>query len=246
MAAPAQASKRNRNRPNGLNHSRAVGEGPLRRRDRGRLAKKQIQFGLIAGSLYGDGPKPIDPRQGFIGDCYLLSALAAFAGSGADRIQSMIKANRDDTYTFRFYRRLGSHAYAPESVTVDSRVPITTRDKRCLYARTLLNQQGEMKLWPLIAEKAYAAWKGGYHVIGEGGAVEDVLEELTGQPSRLFYVAEHHPEFLWRLLTHATREKWPTGVCTYGPDGMKMDPFFNVDLSQLPTGPARPHDMLVD
>jgi len=31
-----------------------------------------------------------------------------------------------------------------------------------------------------------------------------------------------------------------------GPDGMKMDPFFNVDLSQLPTGPARPHDMLVN
>jgi selenium-binding protein 1 len=31
-----------------------------------------------------------------------------------------------------------------------------------------------------------------------------------------------------------------------GPDGMKVDPFFNVDLNQLPTGPARGHDMLIN
>ncbi|HLN30993.1 MAG TPA: selenium-binding protein SBP56-related protein [Gemmataceae bacterium] len=30
-----------------------------------------------------------------------------------------------------------------------------------------------------------------------------------------------------------------------GPDGMKIDPFFNVDLNQFPTGPARGHDMLL-
>jgi selenium-binding protein 1 len=30
-----------------------------------------------------------------------------------------------------------------------------------------------------------------------------------------------------------------------GPDGMKVDPFFNVDLTKLPTGPARGHDMLL-
>jgi selenium-binding protein 1 len=30
-----------------------------------------------------------------------------------------------------------------------------------------------------------------------------------------------------------------------GPDGLKMDPFFNVDLTKLPTGPARSHDMLL-
>ena len=30
-----------------------------------------------------------------------------------------------------------------------------------------------------------------------------------------------------------------------GPDGMKMDPFFNVDLTKFETGPARGHDMLL-
>jgi selenium-binding protein 1 len=31
-----------------------------------------------------------------------------------------------------------------------------------------------------------------------------------------------------------------------GPDGMKVDPFFNIDLNTFPTGPARGHDMLLN
>jgi hypothetical protein len=31
-----------------------------------------------------------------------------------------------------------------------------------------------------------------------------------------------------------------------GPDGMKVDPFFNIDLNKFPTGPARGHDMLMN
>jgi selenium-binding protein 1 len=31
-----------------------------------------------------------------------------------------------------------------------------------------------------------------------------------------------------------------------GPDGMKVDPFFNIDLNTFPTGPARGHDMLIN
>jgi selenium-binding protein 1 len=31
-----------------------------------------------------------------------------------------------------------------------------------------------------------------------------------------------------------------------GPDGMKVDPFFNIDLNHFKTGPARGHDMLVN
>ncbi len=31
-----------------------------------------------------------------------------------------------------------------------------------------------------------------------------------------------------------------------GPDGMKVDPFFNIDLNTFPTGTARGHDMLLN
>jgi selenium-binding protein 1 len=31
-----------------------------------------------------------------------------------------------------------------------------------------------------------------------------------------------------------------------GPDGMNVDPFFNIDLNHFKTGPARSHDMLIN
>jgi selenium-binding protein 1 len=36
------------------------------------------------------------------------------------------------------------------------------------------------------------------------------------------------------------------GLVQIGPDGMIVDPFFNMDLIHLPTGPARGHDMLIN
>jgi selenium-binding protein 1 len=35
-------------------------------------------------------------------------------------------------------------------------------------------------------------------------------------------------------------------LANIGPDGMKLDPDFHVDLTKLPTGPARGHDMLLN
>jgi hypothetical protein len=43
-----------------------------------------------------------------------------------------------------------------------------------------------------------------------------------------------HAEWFWVRLIHVD------------PDGMKVDPFFNIDLNKFPTGPARGHDMLVN
>jgi selenium-binding protein 1 len=47
------------------------------------------------------------------------------------------------------------------------------------------------------------------------------------------------------LSTMDRSEKFWVRLAHVGPDGMKMDPFFNVDLSKLATGPARGHDMLL-
>jgi CRP-like cAMP-binding protein len=189
---------------------------PLRRRDRLRLKRRELAFRALAGPLFADAPKPTDPRQGFIGDCYLLSAMAAVARADPQRIRSMVRPSRDSSFSFTFHKPLGDGNYVRESVAVNRQVPVTVNDGQCVYCRTLPDGTREAVVWPQLMEKAYAEWKGGYHVIGEGGAVENVLEEFTGQPSRLFYVAEHHPEFLWQLLSRATREGWPTGVCTYG------------------------------
>jgi hypothetical protein len=39
------------------------------------------------------------------------------------------------------------------------------------------------KMWPAIVEKAYAKWKGGYHVLGEGGTGEEAMTAITGGKS---------------------------------------------------------------
>jgi selenium-binding protein 1 len=49
---------------------------------------------------------------------------------------------------------------------------------------------------------------------------------------------------LLSTLDHAGR--FYVRLIHVGPDGMKVDPFFNIDLNKFPTGSARGHDMLLN
>jgi selenium-binding protein 1 len=64
------------------------------------------------------------------------------------------------------------------------------------------------------------------------------MMHLTGDGKRMYVTNS--------LLSTADRSTnfW-VRLIHIGPDGMKIDPFFNIDLSKLPTGPARGHDMLL-
>lgn len=68
--------------------------------------------------------------------------------------------------------------------------------------------------------------------------VQPNMMHVTGDGKRMYIsnsllsTLDHAPTF-WVRLAHI------------GPDGMKMDPFFNVDLTKFKTGPARGHDMLL-
>jgi selenium-binding protein 1 len=69
--------------------------------------------------------------------------------------------------------------------------------------------------------------------------VQPNMMHVTGDGKRMYIsnsllsTLDHSGTF-WVRLAHI------------GPDGMKMDPFFNVDLTKFPTGPARGHDMLLN
>lgn len=69
--------------------------------------------------------------------------------------------------------------------------------------------------------------------------VQPNMMHLTGDGKRMYITnsllstLDHGSQF-WVRLAHV------------GPDGVKMDPFFNVDLTTFPTGPARGHDMLLN
>jgi selenium-binding protein 1 len=68
--------------------------------------------------------------------------------------------------------------------------------------------------------------------------VQPNMMHVTGDGKRMYITNSllstlDHASTFWVRLAHI------------GPDGMKMDPFFHVDLNKLPTGPARGHDMLL-
>jgi methanethiol oxidase len=69
--------------------------------------------------------------------------------------------------------------------------------------------------------------------------VQPNMMHVTGDGKRM-YVSNS----LLSTLDHAGR--FYVRMVHIGPDGMKVDPFFNIDLNKLPTGPARGHDMLIN
>ena len=69
--------------------------------------------------------------------------------------------------------------------------------------------------------------------------VQPNMMHVTGDGKRM-YVSNS----LLSTLDHSGR--FYVRLVHIGPDGMKVDPFFNIDLNKLPTGPARGHDMLLN
>ncbi|MHB1559785.1 MAG: selenium-binding protein SBP56-related protein [Isosphaeraceae bacterium] len=69
--------------------------------------------------------------------------------------------------------------------------------------------------------------------------VQPNMMHVTGDGKRMYVTNS-----LLSTLDHSGR--FYVRLIHVGPDGMKVDPFFNVDLNNLPTGPARGHDMLIN
>src|SRR5205085_5566555 len=69
--------------------------------------------------------------------------------------------------------------------------------------------------------------------------VQPNMLHLTGDGKRLYITNSllstmDRAGTFWVRLAHIT------------PEGLKLDPDFHIDLSKLPTGPARGHDMLLN
>jgi selenium-binding protein 1 len=68
--------------------------------------------------------------------------------------------------------------------------------------------------------------------------VQPNMMHVTGDGKRM-YISNS------LLSTLDRSENFWVRLAHIGPDGIKMDPFFNVDLTKFRTGPARGHDMLL-
>jgi uncharacterized protein YukE len=131
---------------------------------------------------------PNDISQGAVGDCYFISSLAAMAQAKPEIIENMIQKNEDGTYKVFFYeKRNPLFFWEPEfkkvEITIDNEFPVYLGTDDPVFADN--NSGDRRELWPMIIEKAYAKWKGGYAKI-EGGFVADGLEMITGKSSNRF------------------------------------------------------------
>ncbi|MEC4803956.1 MAG: C2 family cysteine protease [Jaaginema sp. PMC 1079.18] len=153
----------------------------------------QAAYKYAQGQLFQNGIQYTDVRQGALGDCYYLAALAGIALKDANKIKDMFIDNGDGTYTVRFFKN-GKADY----VTVNRELPtdasgIFSFAKAGDYWNTYNNTNNE--LWVALAEKAYAqvneaGWIGqdgtnSYKGIEGGGA--QVAAEHIAQVNGIYH-----------------------------------------------------------
>eukprot|EP00792_Barthelona_sp_PAP020_P006956 TRINITY_DN3092_c0_g1_i1.p1 TRINITY_DN3092_c0_g1~~TRINITY_DN3092_c0_g1_i1.p1 ORF type:complete len:1897 (+),score=572.46 TRINITY_DN3092_c0_g1_i1:247-5691(+) len=118
-------------------------------------------FKSKAPELYTDYPDYNDVKQGEIGDCYLISSIAAIAShaNGKDLIDDIICYSNVEKGVFivKLY-----HNFVPQFFVVDGVLPYGGLK----YARSKLSQE----MWVGILEKSFAMLNGSYQAIGNGGA----------------------------------------------------------------------------
>jgi len=122
-------------------------------------------------AIYVDDANALDVRQGFLGDCYFLSAISVL---GHEKVSQCIACKIEDTkcgaFCVKIYKRGEEESY----VIVDNNFP---KQKSGDWA--YVKSESGKELWPMILEKAYAKMYGSYNNI-EGGKVQYALADLTG------------------------------------------------------------------
>jgi len=147
-------------------------------------------YSYFGGDHRPTAPKGTDTAQGALGDCFFIASMAAIANASPQAIKDAIQFDaRSGKYTVRFYEETQS-GMKPVYITVDSYLPTEKGNRKDpAYA----GDPGG-PLWPAIMEKAYAQWKGGYDVIGEGGTGDTAMAEISGVRSRSRNPASMRPD----------------------------------------------------
>jgi hypothetical protein len=103
--------------------------------------------------LYGPAGAPTykDVSQGYLGDCYFVSALGEVALQNPAAIENMITGNGNGTYGVRFYVN-----GQPDYVTVNEQLPVMGGGYHWANGSTLEFANSTTDNWVALVEKAYA------------------------------------------------------------------------------------------
>ena len=113
-----------------------------------------LSYQTVVGNLFNGAPSRNDAKQGQLGDCYFIAAVASLADKNVDAVRNLFIDNNDGTYTVRFY---ADSNRAADYVTVNRKLP--TRSGRLEYSGYGLSATSSATtVWIALAEKAYAQW----------------------------------------------------------------------------------------
>lgn len=148
-------------------------------------ASFNVTYSTVSNPLYSaSGPSINDINQGELGDCFLLASLAETAFQNQSAITSMIQSNGNGTYGVRFY--------------VDGTAEWVTVNSQLADGGDEFNYSSG-GIWASLVEKAYTQLQTGgsttgniysgntWSSIGNGGDVENALEQITGASSIIDY-----------------------------------------------------------
>jgi calpain-15 len=136
--------------------------------------------GNEAAYLFSDGVSAGDLCQGGLGDCWLISAIAALAEYPGliQRIFLTKETSPLGRYSLRLFditEEGGKGKFV--NVTVDDRLPCKCDGGFPKLMYLSMDDSGE--IWPLLVEKALAKWAGSYENL-DGGHCAWALATLTG------------------------------------------------------------------
>ena len=127
------------------------------------------------------GFKADDLRQGGVGDCWFLSALACIA-ERHDLVEKLFpdtSPHKSGGYRLKLF--LDGEW---QSILIDDRLPCTTKPRRPDHAvdtGLAFSRASNGQLWPCLVEKVYAKAHGSYKAIS-GGEIKEAFLDLTGAP----------------------------------------------------------------
>lgn len=122
--------------------------------DEPQLTNSGLSYQTTTGNLFNGTPSRADAKQGMLGDCYFIAAVAAIADRNPDSVRNMFLDNGDNTYTVRFYTSSGAADY----VTVSRRLATQSNGTLAYSGYGLSVSSPATTIWIAIAEKAYAQW----------------------------------------------------------------------------------------
>jgi hypothetical protein len=163
-----------------------------------------MAYAPVSGALFGpNGPSYLDVHQGEVGDCWLLSSLAATAAQAPQDIRNMFTYQGTavengytvGVYTVRLFDTYGTARY----ITVDTELP---------GGGTEYDRPANGVLWVALAEKAYvqangAGWVNTQHVAWDSYSALDIgspqwaLHAITGNSGAGYYMNPANMAAAW-------------------------------------------------